>query len=269
MAGVHYPGNLAAVRSWFPDDAACLDYLDWLRWPDGFRCPHCGAKKGWRLPAGGWSCGGCRRRVRVLAGTVFQDTRTPLTVWFEAAWLMAATKNGVSAASLQPLLGLGSYQTAWGMCHKLRTAMGRTSTDLLSGNDEVDETFIGGVKTGGKRGRGAPGKAYVAIAVEAKAKGFGICRLHVVEKIDAEHLGEFMHRNLSPCSIVVSDALQSYPLAIADTFGHKPFNIKRSGLPAHAGPTESQAHGSWYGHAGAGFVGTAPVPWPSLLPVLI
>ena len=211
-----------------------LDYLAWLRWPDGFCCPPCGAKKGWRLPAGGWSCGGCRRRVRVLAGTVFQDTRTPLTVWFEAAWLTAGTQNGVCAASLQPLLGLGSYETAWGMCHKLRTAMGRTSTDLLSGNVEVDETFIGGVKTSGKRGRGAPGKAYVAIAVEAKAKGFGRCRLQVVEKIDAEHLGEFMHRNLSSGSVVVSDALQSYPLAIADTLGHKPFNIKRSGLPAHA-----------------------------------
>ena len=108
VAGVHYPGNLAAVRSWFPDDAACMDYLDWLRWPDGFRCSHCGCEKGWRLPAGGWSCGGCRKRVRVLGGTVFQDTRTPLTVWFEAAWLMAVTKNGVSAASLRPLLGLGS-----------------------------------------------------------------------------------------------------------------------------------------------------------------
>ncbi|MCP9772441.1 IS1595 family transposase [Synechococcus sp. Tobar12-5m-g] len=112
--------------------------------------------------------------------------------------------------------------------------MGRTSTDLLSDNVEVDETFIGGVKTGGKRGSGAPGKAYVAIAVEAKAKGFGRCRLQVVEKIDAEHLGEFMHRNLSPGSVVVSDALQSYPLAPARGFvGHKLFNIKRSGLPAH------------------------------------
>ena len=99
---VHYPGNLAEVSSWFPDDLVCLDYLYWLRWPDGFCCPHSGVKKGWRLPAGG-----CRRRVRVLADTVFQDTRTPLTVWFEAAWLVAVTKNGVSAASHQPLLGLG------------------------------------------------------------------------------------------------------------------------------------------------------------------
>ena len=110
VAGVHYPGNLAAVRSWFPDDTACLDFLDWLRWPDGFCCPYWGAKKGWRLTASGWSFGGCRGRVRVLAGMVFQITRTPLTVWFEAAWLMAATINGVSAASLQPLLGSGSYE---------------------------------------------------------------------------------------------------------------------------------------------------------------
>lgn len=158
-------------------------------------------------------------RVRVLAGTVFQDTRTPLTVWFEAAWLMAVTKNGVSAASLQPLLGLGSYEyeTAWAMCHKLRTAMSRTSTDLLRGDVEVDETFIGGVKTGGKRGCGAPGKVYVVIAVESKEKAFGRCRLQAVPKIDAEHLGQFLHRNIAPGSVVISDALSSYPPAIADT----------------------------------------------------
>jgi transposase-like protein len=233
VAGVDYPGNLAALRAWFPDDAACLDYLDWLRWPDGFRCTHCGFEKGWRLPGGGWSCGGCRRRVRVLAGTVFQDTRTPLTVWFEAAWLMAVTKNGVSAASLQPLLGLGSYETAWAMCHKLRTGMGRTSADLLSGDVEVDETFIGGVKAGGKRGRGAPGKAYVVIGVESKDKAFGRARLEVVPKIDAAHLGQFLHRHIAPGSVIVSDALGSYPPAIADAYGHKPFKIKRSGLHAH------------------------------------
>lgn len=233
VAGVHYPGDLAALRSWFGDDAACLDYLDWLRWPDGFGCPHCGSRSGWRLPRGGWTCGGCRKRVRVLAGTIFQDTRTPLSVWFEAAWLMAVTKNGVSAASLQPLLGLGSYETAWAMSHKLRTAMGRTSVDLLSGDVEVDETFVGGVRSGGKRGRGAAGKAYVVIAVESRHRGLGRCRLQVVERIDAVHLGEFMHRHIAPGSVVVSDALSSYPLAIADTYGHRSFNIKRSGLHAH------------------------------------
>jgi transposase-like protein len=146
---------------------------------------------------------------------------------------MAVTKNGVSAASLQPLLGLGSYETAWAMCHKLRTAMGRTSTDLLSGDVEVDEMFIGGVKTGGKRGRGSPGKTGVAVAVEVKPRGFGRCRLAVLDKVDGEHLGVFLHATIAPGSMVVSDALSSYPLAVAETFGHKPFNIKRSGLPAH------------------------------------
>ena len=151
-------------------------------------------------------------------------------MWFKAAWLMAVTKNGVSAASLQPLLGLGSYETAWAMCHKLRTAMGRTSVDLLSGDVEVDETFTGGVKTGGKQGRGAPGKAYVVIAEE---QGLGRCRLQVIPKIDAENLGQFLHRHITPGSVVISDALNSYPPAIADAYGHKPFNIKRSGLHAH------------------------------------
>lgn len=172
--------------------------------------------------------------MRVLAGTIFQDTRTPLTVWFEVAWLMAVTKNGISAASLKPLLGLGSYETAWAMCHKLRTAMGRTSVDLLNGDVEVDETFIGGIKAGGKRGRGAPGKSPVLVAVEVKERGFGRCRLQVADKVDAEHLGAFLRHTITPGSIIISDALNSYPAAVADTFGHKPFNVKRSGLPAHA-----------------------------------
>ena len=103
----------------------------------------------------------------------------------------------------------------------------------LSGDVEVDETFIGGVKTGGKQGRGAPGKAYVVIAVESKDKAFGRCRLQVVPKIDAENLGQFLHRHITPGSVVISDVLRSYPPAIADTYGHKPFNIKRSGLHAH------------------------------------
>ena len=106
------------------------------------------------------ACGGCRKRVRVLAGTIFKDIRTPLTVWFEAAWLMTVIKNGVSAASLRPLLGLGSNETARAMCTKLRNAMGRTSTDLRSGEVEVDETYVGGVKSGESCDRGAPGRAW-------------------------------------------------------------------------------------------------------------
>ena len=106
-AGVHYPGGVADLRAWFGTDAACRDYLDWLRWPGGFACPHCGSGVAWRLADGRYSCGGCERRVSVTAGTIFHGTRTPLTVWFEAAWLMMTGRWG----SMRP----GAWRGAgWG-----------------------------------------------------------------------------------------------------------------------------------------------------------
>jgi hypothetical protein len=83
VAGVDYPSRLAELRSWFPTDADCVDYLYWLRWPGGFVCPGCGAGQGWRGRDGRCRCRGCGRRVSVTAGTVFQVTRTPLSVWFD------------------------------------------------------------------------------------------------------------------------------------------------------------------------------------------
>jgi hypothetical protein len=174
-----YPRSYADVLSWFPDDAACLDYLEWLRWPDGFVCPNCEARKGWRLRDGRWSCAGCARKVSVTAGTIFHGTRTPLTVWFAAAWQVTSQKNGTSALGLKRVLGLGSEQTAWAMLHRYRTAMGRTSTDLLSGDVEVDETFFGGPEPG-RSGRGALGKTMVAVAVERRFST-GRCRMAVIE----------------------------------------------------------------------------------------
>jgi len=97
-----------------------MDYLDWLRWPGGPVCPSCG-RVARRVSTGRvWRCGGCRKRVSRTAGTIFQDTRTPLTVWFAAAWYMSADLGGVSALTVQRLLGLGSYQTAWAMLHRFR-----------------------------------------------------------------------------------------------------------------------------------------------------
>lgn len=116
-----YPGDYAELRSWFRTDAACLDYLDLLRWPDGFVCPH--FEDMWRLPDGRHKCKGCRRRVSAAAGTILHGTRTPLTLWFAAAWEMTTRKNGVSALYIQQTLGIGSYQTAWAMLHRFRTVM--------------------------------------------------------------------------------------------------------------------------------------------------
>ncbi|MGH3950805.1 MAG: transposase, partial [Pseudonocardiaceae bacterium] len=117
-AGVDYPGSYADLRAWFPDDAVCLDYLDWLRWADEFCCPRCGGTQAWRLADGRWSCGGCARKASATAGTIFHGTRTPLTVWFAAAWLMVSQKHGISALGLKRVLGIGSEQTAWAMLHR-------------------------------------------------------------------------------------------------------------------------------------------------------
>jgi len=111
--------------------------------------------------------------MSVIAGTIFQDTHKPLTMWFRAIWWITGQKNGASALGLKRILGMGSYQTAWSWLHKMRTAMVRPGRDRLSGVVEVDESYVGGEKPG-RRGRGAEGKALVVVAVEDKAdKGIG------------------------------------------------------------------------------------------------
>lgn len=221
------------MRAWFPDDDACLDYLDWLRWPAGFLCPSCGCTACWELSRGEQRCRDCRRRVSRTAGTIFQDTRTPLTVWFAAAWQVTTQKNGISALGLKRVLGLGSYQTAWAMLHRYRTAMVRPGRERLSGDVEADESFFGGVKPG-KRGRGAAGKVLVAIAIEQHSpRGFGRARMQVIPDATAVTLRNFLLANVEPGAAIISDGLGSYPAACGDEYLHKPFNVRASGLPAH------------------------------------
>ena len=96
-AGVHYPRSVGEFQAWFGSDADCLDYLEWMRWPGGFCCPSCGHDDGWRLGDRRFECAGCRARTSTTAGTIFDRTRTPLTVWFTACWAFASDKGGVSA----------------------------------------------------------------------------------------------------------------------------------------------------------------------------
>ena len=102
-----------------------LDYLEWLRWPAGFACSGCGRDTGWRLGDGRYMCSKCGSRTSVTAGTIFDRTRTPLTVWFTACWLFATGKDGISALRLKRTLEIGSYQTAWAMLHRLRSVLVR------------------------------------------------------------------------------------------------------------------------------------------------
>jgi hypothetical protein len=107
-----------------------------------------------------FQCARCRRQTSVTAGTIFQDIRKPLTMWFRAMWYVTSQKNGASALGIQRVLGLGSYQTAWVWLHKLRRAMVRPDRERLSGWIEVDETYLGGLEEG-RIGRGGVTKALI------------------------------------------------------------------------------------------------------------
>lgn len=230
-SGQDYPADLAQLRSWFSSDKACLDYLDWLRWPDGFRCPHCRADTAGLERSGRYRCRGCRKQVSVTSGTIFDKTRIPLTVWFEVAWLMASDKSGVSAAHLHRVLPISSYQTAWTMLGKLRAVMGTTGSEPLTGNVEIDETFIGGPRPG-VRGRGAAGKTLVAGAIEIMPHGWGRARLAVIPDASAQSLQAFVRANVKPGSTIITDGWTAYPPALAG-YTHESLNISASGKPAH------------------------------------
>jgi hypothetical protein len=134
-------------------------------------------------------CADCDTRTSVTAGTIFDRTRTPLTVWFAACWNFACGKDGISALSLKRTLQIGSYQTAWAMLHRLRSALVRPDRERLRGKVEVDETYIGGLEPGLTGGRAQGKKVLTCIAVEIlEPKGFGRCRMAPVADASAESL---------------------------------------------------------------------------------
>ena len=211
VPGVHYPRSVGEFQAWFRSDADCRDYLEWLRWPGGFVCPDCGHAGGWRLGDGRFECSSCQVRTSTTAGTIFDRTRTPLTVWFTLCWLFASGKDGISALSLQRTLEIGSYQTAWAMLHRLRSVLVRPGRDRLSGTVEVDETYIGGEEPGLRGGRARGKKVLTGIAVEVREpKGIGRCRMAPLADASADSLHAFVTDHVEPGSTVITDAWQGY-----------------------------------------------------------
>jgi hypothetical protein len=187
MVEEEYPKNLSELEANFDTDEACRAYLARLRWPRGFVCPHCGSAKAWSV-RDRWECGGCGCQTSVTAGTIFQDTRTSLVVWFRAMWWVTTQKNGASALGLQRVLGLKSYETAWTWLHKLRRAMVRLGRDLLTGRVEVDECYIGGLEEG-LPGRLNLKKALVVVAAQEDGPGIGRIRMRQIVDASARKPG--------------------------------------------------------------------------------
>lgn len=173
-----YPRSLPEFFRRFPTDEACLRYLVETRWPDGFRCPACDSDRATFMVARRlWPCRDCRRQSSATAGTVLHRSHLPLTDWFAAAFLMTSHKPGISALQLQHLLGLGSFGTAWTMLHKFRRAMVNPDRTPLSGEVEVDATWVGGKQAGLKGGRQKKDRKalLVVVAVERHARASDAC----------------------------------------------------------------------------------------------
>ena len=204
-----FPRTLVEFEQRFATEEACRVYLAQLRWPEGVICPRCQGRTGWAARRHVWVCAGCGFEVSVTAGTIFHDTRLPLTLWFRAIWWVTSQKTGASALGLQRVLGLGSYRTAWTWLHKLRRAMVRPGRDRLTGRVEVDETYLGGERPG-KRGRVAAGKVLIVVAAQEEGEGIGRIRRRRIADASAASLHPFVTDAIAPGSVVHTDGWEGY-----------------------------------------------------------
>src|ERR671938_10785 len=229
------PQDFLEFNTRFGTDEQCREYLFRARWPDGFRCGGCGHGEAYTLRTRlVYECVACRKQHSLLAGTLFEQTKTGLARWFLAIYLVTSSKGGIAAAELQRQLGFGSCQTAWSWLHKLRKAMVRPDRAPLAGRVEADESYVGGPRPG-KRGRGAAGKSVVAGPVGAGRAGgrrLGRFRLAVVPDASAASLEGFLGAAVATPAAVATDGWSGYAgLAVAG-YAHEPVDSGASGSDA-------------------------------------
>jgi transposase-like protein len=221
-----FPKTLREFQSKFGTEEACQQYLAECRWPDGFVCPKCGNRRAYQLAKlRRWRCVGCRYQVSLTAGTILHNTKTPLTVWFWAAYLMTTDKRGLSALLLQRQLALSRYETTWMMLHKFRRAMINPKREPLRGEVEVDDTWVGGTQVGLRGSRQLKGRkaALVLVAVEKRGRNTtGRARMEVIPDFRSETLLAFLKANVAPGSTVYTDGLKSFTGLKEAGFQHVP-----------------------------------------------
>ena len=232
------PRSLLDFQQMFSTEAACADYLERVRWPDGFVCGTCGAAgEPYRFTATPelLQCRACRHKVSLTSGTVMHRTKQPLQVWFWAAYLVSTQTPGMSALQFQRQLGFTRYETAFQLFHKLRAGMVRPERDTIGGEwpVEVDEAFVGG-KTKGK-GRGVTDAPLVVAAVEVRErvspkKGrrqvyAGRLRLKQIVSRAQEELEPFVRENITPGTMVLTDGWDGYNNLVKMGYGHAPMVV--------------------------------------------
>ncbi len=222
-----YPLSILEFQERFATEDACRGYLFASRWPDGFVCPACGSCRAGEMHRRRllWQCKDCGQQTSATAGTVMHGTHMPLRTWFWAAYLVATHHPGISAKQLQRQLALSRYETAWLILQKLRRAMVAPERELLKGEVEIDEFFLGGHEDNLKGGRQHGKKALIGAAIEVRGAGSGRLRLQALANSQATTLRTFTQATTAPGAIVHTDGLFSYRGLDKLGYEHRPRKV--------------------------------------------
>jgi len=208
--------NLMDINTLFPTEDKCRELLVRLRWPEGPRCPRC------HMPVVEletekqlFYCKDCDYQFSVTAGTVFNDSHLSLVRWFAATLLLCEAKKGMSACQIQRTLGIGSYKTAWYLCHRIRHAMAQTDKPMLAGTVEMDETYIGGKQQGHENM-----KKNKEIVIGIRQRGGELRFFHAADAKSGT-LAKYIKENISAdVEVMYTDEWAAYPKAMIEAKIH-------------------------------------------------
>jgi len=228
--------NLMTIFQRFPDQEACIEHMERVRWNDDPHCPKCGsahvARKAEAHRVGRWNCHDCHASFNVLSGTIFEKTKVPLQKWFMAVGIMVNAKKSVSSPQLARDLDM-NQKSAWYMQQRIRAAMADDRAPMLQGIVEADETYVGGKpRKGNKRdddGPGAPrGRGTKKVPVVGAVERGGNVAARVTGSVSGKALVRFLQDTVDPLgTLLITDEWKGYNAAKAD-YQHTVINHSRA-----------------------------------------
>jgi len=252
--------NLIDINTMFATDDKCRELLVRLRWPAGPECPRC------KMPVVRldtdkqlFYCKDCDYQFTVTAGTIFNDSHLPLNKWFLATLLLCEAKKGISACQIQRTLGIGSYKTAWYLCHRIRAAMVESQKNMLDGKVEIDETYVGGKAKFGSKRYGLTGRGTEKEIVIGIRQRNGELRMFHAKDVKAGTIAQYIRENVSKdVDVIFTDDFASYPFAMerADISRVRHKTIKHSGRVYVDGDTHTNTIESAFSLLKRGITGT-------------
>lgn len=204
----------------YSTDEQCRALLKKLRWPYGVECLRCKSKKVFELAEyAKFECGECHYQFSVTTQTIFHDTHLPLETWLMAVLLLVEARKGISANQIKRTLSIGSYKTAWYLCHRIRAAMNEVQErSMLLGTVEMDETYLGGKQHKGRGWNTPDNNKEIVIGIRQRG---GELRFFHAEDAKSGTLAKYIQENISAdVDVMVTDEMPAYPKAMISAGVH-------------------------------------------------